>query len=155
MQITSTAFDDGEAIPRQYSREGAEMSPPLAIDDVPDGAGSLALICDDPDAPNKTWVHWLIWNIPGDREAIPEDVPQDETVSVLGDARQGINDFDEIGYGGPMPPPGHGTHHYRFTVYALSEALDLEPGADRVDLEDAMDGKILDQARLTGTYERE
>ena len=155
MQITSTAFEDGEAIPRQYSREGAEMSPPLAIDDVPDGTASLALICDDPDAPNKTWVHWLIWNIPGDRSALPEDVPQEETVAVLGDARQGINDFDEIGYGGPMPPPGHGTHRYRFTVYALDGTLDLEPGADRVDLEDAMDGRVLDQARLTGTYERE
>jgi hypothetical protein len=154
MQITSSAFQDGEPIPRQYSREGAELSPPLALDDAPDGTEALALICDDPDAPNKTWVHWLIWNIPGDRTAIPEDVPKEETASVLGDARQGINDFDEIGYGGPMPPPGHGTHHYRFTVYALSEALDLEPGADRVDLEDAMDGKVLDQARLTGTYER-
>ena len=155
MQITSTAFEDGEAIPRQYSREGAELSPPLAIDDVPDGTGSLALICDDPDAPNKTWVHWLAWNIPGDRSAIPEDVPQDETVSVLGGARQGINDFDEIGYGGPMPPPGHGTHHYRFTVYALSDTLDLEPGAERDAFEDAMEGLVLDQARLTGTYERE
>lgn len=155
MQITSTAFQDGEEIPRQYSREGAELSPPLAIEDVPDGTETLALIVDDPDAPSRTWVHWLIWNIPADRTAIPEDVPQEETVSVLGDARQGLNDFDEIGYGGPMPPPGHGTHHYRFTVHALSEALELEPGADRAELEDAMAGKTLDSARITGTYKRE
>ncbi|MFO7894082.1 MAG: YbhB/YbcL family Raf kinase inhibitor-like protein [Longimicrobiales bacterium] len=155
MQITSSAFHDNEEIPRRYSREGAELSPPLAIEDVPDGTETLALIVDDPDAPNQTWVHWLIWNIPGDRSAIPEDVPEEETVSALGGAAQGLNDFDEIGYGGPMPPPGHGTHHYRFTVYALSEPLELEPGADRAELEDAMDGKILDQARITGTYERE
>ena len=155
MQITSSAFRDGEEIPRTYSREGAEHSPPLSIDEVPDGTEALALIVDDPDAPDQTWVHWLIWDIPGDRSAIPEDVPKDETVSALGGARQGINDFDEIGYGGPMPPPGHGIHHYRFTAHALSQALGLEPGADRNALEAAMDGKVLDQARLTGTYERE
>ena len=155
MQITSSAFHDGEAIPRQYSREGAEHSPPLSIEDIPDGAASLALIVDDPDAPNKTWVHWLLWNVPADRTAIPEDVPQEETVAVLGGAAQGLNDFDEIGYGGPMPPPGHGTHRYRFTVYALDEKLALEPGADRDALEAAMDGKVLDQARFVGTYVRE
>ena len=155
MQITTRAFDDGGEIPRQYSREGAEMSPPLALADVPAAAETLALIVDDPDAPDTTWVHWLLWNIPGDRTAIPEDIPGDETVSVLGGARQGINDFDEIGYGGPMPPPGHGTHRYRFTVYALGDTLELEPGADRGALEAAMEGKVLDQARLTGTYERE
>lgn len=142
-------------IPRQYSREGAELSPPLALEDVPDGTEALALICDDPDAPDKTWVHWLIWNIPGDRTAIREDVPTDETVQALGGARQGMNDFDEISYGHPMPPPGHGTHHHRFTVYALGEALELDPGADRGALDAAMEGKILDQARVTGTYERE
>lgn len=155
MQITSSAFHDGVAIPRMYSREGAELSPPLAIEDIPDGTESLALIVDDPDAPTKTWVHWLLWNVPGDRTAIPEDVPKDETVAALGGARQGLNDFDEIGYGGPMPPPGHGTHHYRFTIHALSEELNLQPGAERQELDAAMDGKILDQARLTGTYERE
>lgn len=155
MQITSSAFQDGEPIPRQYSREGAEHSPPLAIHDVPAGTESLALIVDDPDAPNKTWVHWLLWNVPGERSAIPEDVPDEETVAALGGARQGLNDFDEIGYGGPMPPPGHGTHHYRFTAYALSGTLDLDPGAERSALEDAMEGMVLDQARLTGTYERE
>ena len=154
MQVTSSAFRDGAEIPRTYSREGAEKSPPLSIDDVPDGTEALALIVDDPDAPNQTWVHWLIWDIPGDRSAIPEDVAKEETVPALDGARQGINDFDEIGYGGPMPPPGHGTHHYRFTAYALSEALGLEPGADRDALEAAMEGKVLDQARVTGTYER-
>lgn len=155
MQITSSAFHGGEEIPRQYTGEGADISPPLKVEDVPDGTETLALIVDDPDAPSKTWVHWLVWNIPGDRRAIPEDVPKEEDVPVLGGAQQGINDFDEIGYGGPMPPPGHGVHHYRFTVYALSEAVDLEPGSDREALEDAMDGRDLAVARITGTYERE
>lgn len=155
MDITSSAFHDGEAIPRQYSREGAELSPPLELRDIPDGSESLALIVDDPDAPSQTWVHWLLWNIPADRSAIPEGLSREETLAVLGDARQGLNDFDEVGYGGPLPPPGHGTHHYRFTAYALSEPLDLEPGADRDELEAAMEGSVLVQARLTGTYERE
>ena len=155
MQITSSAFRDGETIPRMYSREGAELSPPLTVDDVPDGTEALALIVDDPDAPNKTWVHWLIWDIPVGRTAIPEDVPKEETVQALGGATQGLNDFDEIGWGGPMPPPGHGVHHYRFTVFALSESLGLEPGADRAALEEAMEAKVLDQDRLVGTYERE
>lgn len=155
MQITSSAFQEGEEIPRKYTGEGADLSPPLKLEDVPDGAATLALIVDDPDAPSKTWVHWLIWNIPADRKAIPEDVPREEEVAVLGGAQQGINDFDEIGYGGPMPPTGHGTHHYRFTLHALSEDLELEPGSDRAALEDAMDGKSMAVARLTGTYERE
>lgn len=155
MEITSSAFRDGETIPGMYSREGAELSPPLTVDDAPDGTEALALIVDDPDAPNKTWVHWLIWDIPGGRTAIPEDVPKEETVAALGGAAQGLNDFDEIGWGGPMPPPGHGVHHYRFTVFALDGALGLEPGADRAALEEAMEGKVLDQARVVGTYERE
>jgi Raf kinase inhibitor-like YbhB/YbcL family protein len=154
MQITSTAFREGEAIPRMYSREGAELSPALAFEDLPDGTEALALICDDPDAPNKTWVHWLIWNIPGDHRALPEDVPGENEVPMLGGARQGMNDFGEVGWGGPMPPEGHGTHHYRFTVYALRGPLELEPGADREALEAAMEGQVLDQARITGTYER-
>lgn len=155
MEITSSAFHEGERIPKMYTGEGADMSPPLAIEDVPQGTGSLTLIVDDPDAPARTWVHWLIWNIPGGRTAIPEDVPREESVGMLGGAAQGLNDFGEIGYGGPMPPPGHGTHHYRFTVYALSDELQLEPGADREALDAAMEGKTLATARLIGTYERE
>lgn len=155
MQITSTAFEDGERIPQQYTGEGADISPPLRVEDVPEDAAALALIVDDPDAPSKTWVHWLIWNVPADHTAFPENVHQDETVPELGGAAQGLNDFDEIGYGGPMPPPGHGTHHYRFTVHALSQELDVEPGADRETLDAAVEEHTLVTARLTGTYERE
>lgn len=155
MQITSTAFEDGGTIPQEFTGEGADHSPPLELEDVPGEAETLALIVDDPDAPSKTWVHWLIWNIPADRAAIPAGVPATETVPDLGGARQGLNDFDEIGYGGPLPPPGHGVHHYRFTVYALRHELDLEPGVERDELEEALEGNVLQAAQLTGTYERE
>lgn len=155
MQITTSAFHEGDEIPRQYTGEGADMSPPLRVEDVPSGTEALALIVDDPDAPSKTWVHWLVWDIPASRTAIPEDVPKEATVRVLGGARQGLNDFDDVGWGGPLPPPGHGVHHYRFTVLALRETLGLAAGADREALESAMAGKVLETARLTGTYERE
>ena len=155
MKITSTAFGDGERIPQEFTGEGADRSPPLRIEDVPDGAEQLALIVDDPDAPNKTWVHWLAWGIPADRTELPEGVPASEVVDSLGAARQGTNDFDRIGYGGPLPPPGHGTHHYRFTAYALDRALDLDPGARRDELERALESATMETARLTGTYERE
>ena len=155
MQITSTAFQDGERIPRQHTGEGPDTSPPLEVEDVPDDAATLALIVDDPDAPGKTWVHWLIWNVPASHTAFPGGVPQVETVAELGDAAQGLNDFDEIGWGGPMPPPGHGTHHYRFTVHALGREIDVDPGADRETLDAALEEHTLATARLTGTYERE
>lgn len=155
MHITSSAFDDGEDIPIEHTGEGADRSPPLDVGDFPDGTRSLALIVDDPDAPSTTWVHWLIWNLPPDLTRIPAGVPQEEEVAALSGARQGTNDFDELGWGGPLPPPGHGVHHYRFTLYALSEPLDLEAGAHRDELEDALEGLTLDSTRLTGTYERE
>lgn len=154
MEITSTAFGEGERIPEKYTGEGEDVSPPLAVSGIPDEARTLALVVDDPDAPGKTWVHWLIWGIPADRSEIPEGVPGDEIVGPLGGARQGKTDFDDVGYGGPMPPPGHGVHHYRFTVYALDRHIDLDAGAKREALERSMEGCIVDEARLTGTYER-
>lgn len=154
MKITTSAFSEGDRIPKEYTGEGADRSPALKIEAVPEEARSLALIVDDPDAPNKTWVHWLIWGIPVDRTELPEGVPGDEVVESLGGARQGRTDFDDIGYGGPMPPVGHGTHHYRFTAYALDQHIDLDAGATRDALESAMEGHVLETARLTGTYER-
>jgi Raf kinase inhibitor-like YbhB/YbcL family protein len=154
MKITSTAFAEGARIPTEFTREGDDRSPPLSVDGIPDGARSLALIVDDPDAPARVWVHWLLWGIPVDRSEIPAGVPTDPEVGGLGGARQGTNDFGDPGYGGPMPPRGHGTHHYRFTVHALSDAIDLEAGAGREALESAIEGITLETARLTGTYER-
>lgn len=154
MRIESRVFGDGERIPKEYSREGADRSPPLAISEVPEEARSLALIVDDPDAPNRTWVHWLAWGIPVDAGELPADLPKGGVVESFEGIRQGKNDFDELGWGGPMPPRGHGPHHYRFTAYALRERLDLDAGATREALEQAMEGRILETARVVGTYER-
>lgn len=154
MRIRSSAFQEGDEIPEQYTRDGADRSPPLVVEDVPEGATSLAVVADDPDAPAGTWVHWLIWGIPADHPTLPEDVPTEGVVETLGGARQGKNDFGHIGYGGPEPPRGHGTHHYRFTAYALSEHVDLDAGATREALEAAMADRTVATARLTGTYER-
>ncbi len=155
MRIQSSAFEDGARIPERYTGDGDDVSPPLSIQDLPEGTASIALIVDDPDAPRGTWVHWLIWGIPADRPELPEGVPADGLVEELAGARQGKNDFDQIGYGGAAPPPGHGTHHYRFTAYALSEHIDLDAGATRNALETRLDDVTLETATLTGTYSRD
>lgn len=155
MRIESSAFGEGERIPERYTEDGEDLSPPLSISELPEGASTIALVVDDPDAPAGTWVHWLIWGIPADQPSLPEGVPTDEMVAELGGARQGKNDFDRIGYGGPAPPPGHGTHHYRFTAYALGEHIDLDAGAKRDALEARLADATLETARLTGTYSRE
>ena len=152
--LTSPAFKEGERIPVKYTGEGADLSPPLEWAEAPAAAKSFALICDDPDAPRGTWDHWIIWNIPGDRRKLPEGVARTETLPELGAARQGKNSWPRIGYNGPMPPPGHGTHHYHFVLYALESALDLKPGADKKALLAAMKSHILAQAKLVGTYSR-
>ena len=131
MRITSSAFEDGARIPEEYTRDGEDRSPPLTFRGVPEEARSIALIVDDPDAPSKTWVHWLAWGIPADAGDVPADLPKEGVVESFQGVRQGKNDFDEIGYGGPLPPEGHGTHHYRFTGYALDRHIDLDAGAGR------------------------
>ena len=147
MNILSHDFSDGERIPQRLSCEGEDVSPSLRWEYPPDGTAHLALTCEDPDAPSGTFVHWLMWNVnPSTRAIRNGEVPAE--------ARQGRNDFGRIGYGGPCPPPGHGVHHYHFTIYALSELIDLEEGATIDDLRAAMQGAILDQATLMGTFER-
>ena len=116
MKITSPAFQAGQAIPPKYTCEGADISPPLQWNGLPDGAKSLALICDDPDAPVGVWVHWVLYDLPVTAKDLPENVPTSETLSFGG--KQGINDFKRIGYGGPCPPPGK-PHRYYFRLYAL------------------------------------
>jgi len=154
-RIQSDAFDDGERIPDQYTTEGEDISPPLTVSDKPENTEAIVLICDDPDAPQpEPWVHWLIWNIPASSPSLPEGVGPDEHPDEVPGARQGVNDFDHVGYGGPAPPPGHGTHRYRFTVYALDNELALPAGADREELEEAMDSHVIDRDRVTVTYER-
>jgi hypothetical protein len=151
IELTSPAFADGAAMPRRLTADGDDVSPPLAWAGVPPGTRSLALICDDPDAPVGTWVHWVLYGLPGDLAALPEAVPPAERLA--GGGRQGLNDFGRVGYGGPAPPRGRG-HRYVFTVYALDAAVDLEPRATKAALLQAMSGHTLGEGRLTGIYQR-
>jgi hypothetical protein len=145
LQIKSPAFQHSGAIPSKYTCDGADVSPPLAIADVPGKTRSLALIVDDPDAPAGTWVHWVVWNIaPGIREIPENSVPQG--------ASQGTSDFGKQKYGGPCPPSG--THRYCFKLYALDVPLDLKPGATKGQVEEAMKGHVLAQSELVGLYRR-
>jgi len=147
MNVTSTAFKAGERIPQKYTGEGADVSPPLAWGGAPEGTKQLALICDDPDAPTpKPWVHWVAYGIPADCTSLAE--------GNAGAALEGKNNFGRTSYGGPMPPPGHGVHHYRFKLYALDAPLALEAGATKEQLLAAMKGHIIGEGELVGTYER-
>jgi Raf kinase inhibitor-like YbhB/YbcL family protein len=151
MQLTSTAFAEGAAIPAKYTYDGRNVSPPLKWSGVPAGAKSFALIVDDPDAPSGTWVHWVLYDLPASASELPEDVAKSQ--SIAGGAKQGLNDFKQLGYGGPSPPRGK-PHRYFFKLYALDSLLDLKPGLSKKDLESAMDKHILAQAQLMGTYQR-
>jgi Raf kinase inhibitor-like YbhB/YbcL family protein len=151
IEITSPAFQRGTTIPKQYTGDGTDRSPPLGWSEPPSGTKSLALICDDPDAPGGTWVHWVLFNVPGQTRALEEGVP---TTEILGNgAKQGKNDFGNIGYGGPAPPKGQ-PHRYVFTLYALDVAVDLPPGATKAQLMHAMKGHILAEGQLVGNYGR-
>lgn len=145
VQLTSTAFGDGEPIPKRHSCDGENLSPPLAWRSLPEGTRSLALIVHDPDAPSGDFTHWLAWNID------PEPGELAEGARTPG---QGLSGRGEAGYMGPCPPPGHGAHRYFHRLYALDAELDLEAGAGRERLEGAIDGHVLGEARLIGTYER-
>jgi Raf kinase inhibitor-like YbhB/YbcL family protein len=150
-ELSSTAFEPETTIPRTHTCDGDDRSPPLAWHDAPQGTASYALICDDPDAPAGTWVHWLIWNVPGDGQSLPEGIPTDETLP--DGARQGQNDFRRIGYGGPCPPRGR-PHRYFFKLYALDTTLDLAPGANKKQLLKAIQDHVLAEAELMGRYGR-
>ena len=149
LSISSPVFRDGDAIPMVYTCDGVDVSPPLEWSNLPNGTRSVALIMDDPDAPGGTFVHWVVYNIPADSTGLLE------VASVEVQEGQGIgsgrNDFDELGYGGPCPPPGD-PHRYSFKVYALDDTVDLARGATKSELLLAMDGRVLAQAELTGTY---
>jgi Raf kinase inhibitor-like YbhB/YbcL family protein len=152
IDITSTAFQsDGSAIPRQYTGDGEDRSPPLAWSEPPSGTKSLALICDDPDAPRGTWVHWVLFNLPAQTRILEEGVPTAETIA--SGAKQGKNDFGNIGYGGPAPPKGK-PHGYFFKIYALDTTMDLPAGATKSQLVGAMKGHLLAEGQLVGKYQR-
>ncbi len=149
-QLTSEAFQEGQPIPIEYTCQGYDMSPAIAWSGVPATAKSLALICEDPDAANGAWVHWVLYGLPVSVQSLDENVPTTETLP--NGAKQGENDFKRIGYGGPCPPAGK-AHHYVFHLYALDASLDLKPGATKADLVKAMAGHQVGEAKLTGTFE--
>jgi len=151
MQLTSSAFTEGAAIPAKYTCDARNVSPPLAWSGVPAGAKSLALIVDDPDAPSGTWVHWVLYDLPVSANGLPEDLPKSQYAA--GGAKQGLNDFRHLGYGGPCPPHGQ-PHRYFFKLYALDASLDLKPGLTKKEIEAAMEKHILAQGQLMGTYQR-
>lgn len=150
LKLTSSEFKEGQLIPPKYTCDGIDISPPLSWNGAPDGVKTWALIVDDPDAPAKVWVHWVIYNIDSSITQLPEHIPA--TGTLKNGAMQGLNDFRNYGYGGPCPPSG--THHYRFTLYALDTRLNLKPGASKPQLLKAMEGHILSEIRLIGLYKR-
>lgn len=157
MRIESPAFVDGEQIPKKYTEDGENVSPPLEWKDPPAETREYALIVEDPDAPRADpWVHWMIYRIPGEVKTLPEGVPQAEEVNTIGGAQQGQNSWQQrnLGYRGPAPPKGHGTHHYHFKLFALREPLQVVSGVAKGALLKAMENRILAEADLVGTYER-
>ena len=150
--IKTAAFTNGGEIPRKYTCGGENVSPALSWAETPLQARSLALICDDPDAPGGTWTHWIVWNIPAQTSSLPEAVPASQE-TIAGGARQGKNDFGRIGYGGPCPPPGK-PHRYFFRLYALGTMLDVKPGASRSEMESAMKPHVLARAEWMGLFKR-
>jgi Raf kinase inhibitor-like YbhB/YbcL family protein len=146
MDLTSPNFEEGDAIPRDHTCDGDDTPPELQWSGVPSGVVELAMTCEDPDAPGGTFVHWVAWGI---------DSSSGRLTSGDGPGiRHGRNGFGNTRYGGPCPPPGHGPHHYEFTLYALDEPLDLEPGGTIEELRSAIDGHVRATATLMGTHER-
>jgi Raf kinase inhibitor-like YbhB/YbcL family protein len=151
IEITSAAFAEGEPIPPKHTCDGRDLSPPLHWSKVPPGTRSLALIVDDPDAPAGTWVHWVLYGLSPELSGLPDGVGKSQYV--LNGARQGLNDFKRLGYGGPCPPPGK-PHRYFFKLYALDAGMALEPGVTKKELLQAMEGHVIGEGRLMGTYQR-
>ena len=151
IKLTSKAFEDGQMIPAKYTCDGDDISPPLVWDNIPGGTKSIALICDDPDAPMGTWVHWVVYNLSADAKEMQENFPDDETL--VDGTRQGITSFGKTGYGGPCPPSG--THRYFFKIYALDCLIDTVTILDKDGLLKEMEGHLLGQGELMGTYKRQ
>jgi Raf kinase inhibitor-like YbhB/YbcL family protein len=154
IQLTSSAFKNGDSIPTRFTCDGADQSPPLAWTGAPANTAAFALIVEDPDAPGGTFIHWVIYDIPASATSLPEGVTKGDVVAQLGNARQGRTGFGgSPGYGGPCPPAGP-AHHYHFRLFALDRKLGLQSGASRDDVMKAMSGRELGRGELVGTYAR-
>jgi Raf kinase inhibitor-like YbhB/YbcL family protein len=152
IQITSVAFASGQPIPAKYTCDGQDVSPPLKWSNAPANTKSFALIADDPDAPVGTWVHWVLYDLPPNTTELPEGMAKTQVVS--NGAKQGLNSWPRLGYGGPCPPPGK-PHRYFFKLYALDTILNLKPGATKKDLLKGMEGHVLAEGQWMGTYQRQ
>lgn len=150
MEIISSAFKEGESIPSKFTCDGIDISPQLAWSQIQPGTKSFALICDDPDAPSGTYIHWVIFNLPASVRELSENIPKKETLE--NGAIQGKNDFGKTGYGGPCPPGG--THRYYFKLYALDTILEGKPGMTKRELLKIMDSHVLEEGQLMGRYKR-
>jgi Raf kinase inhibitor-like YbhB/YbcL family protein len=158
IELTSAAFENGGKIPQKFTEDGSDVSPPLAWNNVPQHTRQFALVVDDPDAPSaQPWVHWVIYAIGRDVRALAADVPPQPRPETPAGARQGRNSWKSgrtVGYRGPAPPRGSGIHHYHFHLYALDADLDLEPELDNAALLRAIEGHVLGEGELVGTYQR-
>ena len=152
MEIRSPAFFIGSTIPFKYTCDGDNISPPLRWEAPPQGTNSFALILDDPDAPNETFTHWVVYNLPADMRELPEGITNHAKLPKGG--MQGKNSFGQLGFGGPCPPKNDGAHRYFFKVFALDQPLDLQSGASKEQLMAAMEGHVLDAAEVMGRYAR-
>lgn len=151
IRLTSAAFEDGKSIPAKYTCDAENLSPPLEWSNVPEGTRSFVLICDDPDAPRGTWVHWVLFDIPAEVTSLEEGVRK--IAALPGFGTHGVNDFGALGYGGPCPPPG-GPHRYFFKLYALDAKLELKAAVTKKVVLRAMKDHVLGEGRLMGKYKR-
>jgi hypothetical protein len=155
IQVSSPDFRANDKIPTQFTGEGRDSSPAVNWSGLPPDTREIAMIVEDPDAPRPVpFVHWVIYKIPATATGLPASVPTTPTLQSPAGAMQGKNDFPKTGYGGPMPPKGHGVHHYHFQVYALDQPLNVQPGLDAKGLRAAMKGRVLAEGEMIGTYER-
>jgi Raf kinase inhibitor-like YbhB/YbcL family protein len=153
LAITSSAFEDGAAIPSQFTCDGANESPALSWSGAPKDIAAYALIVEDPDAPSGMFIHWVLYDVPGTTTSLPQALPKTPSLSSLGGAKQGTNGFKKVGYDGPCPPKG-APHHYHFKLFALDKPLGIAPGASRDQIMDAMKGHELGHGEIIGTYAR-
>ncbi len=150
LELTSTAFKTGDPLPREFTADGRDISPPLKWSEPPSGTRSLALICEDPDAPRGIFTHWVVYHIPPESPELIENIPRG-AVRLPNGTLQGTNDFGKVGYGGPAPPPGK-PHRYYFKIFALDQQVNLGPGASRKQLLEAMKDHVLAEGKLMGRY---
>ena len=150
LSVTSS-FSNGQPVPKEYSGQGADHSPPLRWSPAPSNTKSIAVVCLDPDAPGGTWYHWFLYNLSPTAISLGENVPKAETIT--GGAMQGINDFKKVGYNGPMPPWGQ-KHRYEYRVFALDQMLPLKPGARKDEILRAINGHVVAQGAVTGSFQR-